>query len=191
MRPGESSSPAQTTQLGSSRGRIWTLLSHPRDSTFPSVGGWVFAALRCEEQMRQGNEGCKSLGGAPGSGMSPWVTWIQSTSAFSGALKAATFFPQFLKLFGNGWFEIFGSCSSKPRYVTFSGKMCCNYSNPTPNNWGCALHGPSLCLHRFDFIYDLFEHISSRNNQDTLKCGSKHRRPTVSSQFKVSVLCWP
>ncbi|KAB0349468.1 hypothetical protein FD754_014325, partial [Muntiacus muntjak] len=38
---------------------------------------------------------------------------------------------------------------------------------------------------RFDFIYDLFEHVSSRNNQDTLKCGSKHRRPTVSSQFKV------
>lgn len=40
---------------------------------------------------------------------------------------------------------------------------------------------------RFDFIYDLFEHISSRNNQDTLKCGSKHRRPTVSSQFKDSL----
>ncbi|XP_038357204.1 unconventional myosin-X isoform X8 [Canis lupus familiaris] len=38
---------------------------------------------------------------------------------------------------------------------------------------------------RFDFIYDLFEHVSSRNNQDTLKCGSKHRRPTVSSQFKM------
>lgn len=40
---------------------------------------------------------------------------------------------------------------------------------------------------RFDFIYDLFEHVSSRNNQDTLKCGSKHRRPTVSSQFKDSL----
>ncbi|XP_026639512.1 unconventional myosin-X-like [Microtus ochrogaster] len=40
---------------------------------------------------------------------------------------------------------------------------------------------------RFDFIYDLFEHVSSRNNQDTLKCGSKHRRPTVSSQFKCAV----
>ncbi|OXB59186.1 hypothetical protein ASZ78_002638, partial [Callipepla squamata] len=35
-----------------------------------------------------------------------------------------------------------------------------------------------------DFIYDLFEHVSSRNNQDTLKCGSKHRKPTVSLQFK-------
>eukprot|EP00069_Balaena_mysticetus_P004277 bmy_17326T0 len=40
---------------------------------------------------------------------------------------------------------------------------------------------------RFDFIYDLFEHVSSRTNQDTLKCGSKHRRPTVSSQFKDSL----
>ncbi|XP_031216105.1 unconventional myosin-X isoform X1 [Mastomys coucha] len=40
---------------------------------------------------------------------------------------------------------------------------------------------------RFDFIYDLFEHVSSRNNQDTLKSGSKHRRPTVSSQFKDSL----
>lgn len=38
---------------------------------------------------------------------------------------------------------------------------------------------------RLDFIYDLFEHVSSRNNQDTLKCGSKHRKPTVSLQFKV------
>ncbi|KAJ8397366.1 hypothetical protein AAFF_G00439150 [Aldrovandia affinis] len=40
---------------------------------------------------------------------------------------------------------------------------------------------------RLDFVYDLFEHVSSRNNQDTLKCGSKHRRPTVSSQFKNSL----
>ncbi|XP_058917904.1 unconventional myosin-X [Kogia breviceps] len=40
---------------------------------------------------------------------------------------------------------------------------------------------------RFDFIYDLFEHVSSRTNQDTLKCGGKHRRPTVSSQFKDSL----
>nr|XP_014342427.1 PREDICTED: unconventional myosin-X [Latimeria chalumnae] len=40
---------------------------------------------------------------------------------------------------------------------------------------------------RLDFIYDLFEHVSSRNNQETLKCGSKHRKPTVSSQFKDSL----
>ncbi|XP_023671384.2 unconventional myosin-X [Paramormyrops kingsleyae] len=40
---------------------------------------------------------------------------------------------------------------------------------------------------RLDFVYDLFEHVCSRNNQDTLKCGSKHRRPTVSSQFKNSL----
>nr|XP_020864294.1 unconventional myosin-X isoform X2 [Phascolarctos cinereus] len=40
---------------------------------------------------------------------------------------------------------------------------------------------------RLDFIYDLFEHVSSRNNQETLKCGSKHKRPTVSSQFKDSL----
>ncbi|XP_019374010.1 PREDICTED: unconventional myosin-X [Gavialis gangeticus] len=40
---------------------------------------------------------------------------------------------------------------------------------------------------RLDFIYDLFEHVSSRNNQDTLKCGSKHRKPTVSLQFKESL----
>ncbi|KAG8571984.1 hypothetical protein GDO81_011864 [Engystomops pustulosus] len=40
---------------------------------------------------------------------------------------------------------------------------------------------------RLDFIYDLFEHVSSRNNQDTLKSGSKHRKPTVSLQFKNSL----
>ncbi|KAM5158485.1 unconventional myosin-X [Mantella aurantiaca] len=40
---------------------------------------------------------------------------------------------------------------------------------------------------RLDFIYDLFEHVSSRNNQDTLKAGSKHRKPTVSLQFKDSL----
>lgn len=38
-----------------------------------------------------------------------------------------------------------------------------------------------------DFIYDLFEHVSSRSSQDTLKCGSKHRKPTVSLQFKNSL----
>ncbi|CAK6977025.1 unconventional myosin-X [Scomber scombrus] len=40
---------------------------------------------------------------------------------------------------------------------------------------------------RLDFVYDLFEHVLSRNKQDTLKISSKHRRPTVSSQFKVSL----
>uniref|UniRef100_UPI003AAE8E0E unconventional myosin-X isoform X1 n=1 Tax=Centroberyx gerrardi TaxID=166262 RepID=UPI003AAE8E0E len=40
---------------------------------------------------------------------------------------------------------------------------------------------------RLDFVYDLFEHVLSRNKQDTLKCSSKHRRPTVSSQFKNSL----
>nr|DBA24655.1 TPA: hypothetical protein GDO54_012282 [Pyxicephalus adspersus] len=40
---------------------------------------------------------------------------------------------------------------------------------------------------RLDFIYDLFEHVSSRNNQDTLKSGSKHRKLTVSLQFKDSL----
>ncbi|KAG7218961.1 hypothetical protein INR49_005539 [Caranx melampygus] len=40
---------------------------------------------------------------------------------------------------------------------------------------------------RLDFVYDLFEHILSRNKQDTLKSSSKHRRPTVSSQFKNSL----
>lgn len=43
-----------------------------------------------------------------------------------------------------------------------------------------------LCLIRLDFVYDLFEHVLSRNKQDTLKSSVKHRRPTVSSQFKVS-----
>nr|XP_034981775.1 unconventional myosin-X isoform X1 [Zootoca vivipara] len=38
-----------------------------------------------------------------------------------------------------------------------------------------------------DFIYDLFEHVSSRSSQDTLKSGTKHRKPTVSLQFKVSL----
>uniref|UniRef100_A0A7N8XQ51 Myosin X n=1 Tax=Mastacembelus armatus TaxID=205130 RepID=A0A7N8XQ51_9TELE len=40
---------------------------------------------------------------------------------------------------------------------------------------------------RLDFVYDLFEHVLSRNKQDTLKSSSKHRRPTVSSQFKDSL----
>ncbi|XP_068605079.1 unconventional myosin-X [Brachionichthys hirsutus] len=40
---------------------------------------------------------------------------------------------------------------------------------------------------RLDFVYDLFEHVTSRNKQDTLKSSSKHRRPTVSSQFKDSL----
>ncbi|XP_045907029.1 unconventional myosin-X isoform X2 [Micropterus dolomieu] len=40
---------------------------------------------------------------------------------------------------------------------------------------------------RLDFVYDLFEHVLSRNKQDTLKNSSKHRRPTVSTQFKVSL----
>lgn len=39
---------------------------------------------------------------------------------------------------------------------------------------------------RLDFVYDLFEHVLSRNKEDTLKSSSKHRRPTVSTQFKVS-----
>ncbi|XP_077413227.1 unconventional myosin-X [Vanacampus margaritifer] len=40
---------------------------------------------------------------------------------------------------------------------------------------------------RLDFVYDLFEHVASRNNQDTLKSSCKHRRPTVSSHFKDSL----
>ncbi|KAE8290503.1 Unconventional myosin-X Unconventional myosin-10 [Larimichthys crocea] len=40
---------------------------------------------------------------------------------------------------------------------------------------------------RLDFVYDLFEHVLSRNKQDTLRSTSKHRRPTVSSQFKGSL----
>ncbi|XP_037643194.1 unconventional myosin-X isoform X1 [Sebastes umbrosus] len=40
---------------------------------------------------------------------------------------------------------------------------------------------------RLDFVYDLFEHVLSRNKQDTLRNTSKHRRPTVSSQFKDSL----
>ncbi|XP_069476602.1 unconventional myosin-X [Ambystoma mexicanum] len=40
---------------------------------------------------------------------------------------------------------------------------------------------------RLDFIYDLFEHVSSRSGQDTLKGGSKHRKLTVSLQFKDSL----
>ncbi|KAM3604889.1 uncharacterized protein V6R79_017518 [Siganus canaliculatus] len=40
---------------------------------------------------------------------------------------------------------------------------------------------------RLDFVYDLFEHVLSRNKQDTLRISTKHRRPTVSSQFKDSL----
>lgn len=40
---------------------------------------------------------------------------------------------------------------------------------------------------RLDFVYDLVEHASSKNNEETLKAGTKHRKPTVSSQFKNSL----
>ncbi|XP_061696438.1 unconventional myosin-X isoform X2 [Syngnathoides biaculeatus] len=40
---------------------------------------------------------------------------------------------------------------------------------------------------RLDFVYELFEHVLSRNKQDTLKSSCKHRRPTVSSHFKDSL----
>ncbi|XP_048364354.1 unconventional myosin-X isoform X2 [Sphaerodactylus townsendi] len=38
-----------------------------------------------------------------------------------------------------------------------------------------------------DFIYDLFEHVLSRSSQDTLKGGSKRRKPTVSLHFRDSL----
>ncbi|XP_053507195.1 unconventional myosin-X [Ictalurus furcatus] len=38
-----------------------------------------------------------------------------------------------------------------------------------------------------DFVYDLFERMSSRCGQDMMKSSSQHRRPTVSSQFKNSL----
>lgn len=66
----------------------------------------------------------------------------------------------------------------------------CNYADQAPDTRVPSPHRAVCPSHRFDFIYDLFEHVSSRNNQDTLKCGSKHRRPTVSSQFKVSLHHW-
>uniref|UniRef100_A0A8C1KFI9 Myosin X n=1 Tax=Cyprinus carpio TaxID=7962 RepID=A0A8C1KFI9_CYPCA len=40
---------------------------------------------------------------------------------------------------------------------------------------------------RLDFVYDLFERVNTWTGQDTVKCGSKYRRPTVSSQFKNSL----
>uniref|UniRef100_A0A8C5W684 Myosin X n=1 Tax=Leptobrachium leishanense TaxID=445787 RepID=A0A8C5W684_9ANUR len=40
---------------------------------------------------------------------------------------------------------------------------------------------------RLDFIYDLFENVSSRNNKETLKSGNKHKKPTLSLQFKDSL----
>ncbi|XP_069083315.1 unconventional myosin-X-like [Pleurodeles waltl] len=40
---------------------------------------------------------------------------------------------------------------------------------------------------RLDFIYDLFENVSSRNNEETLKMGTQRRKPTVSSQFRDSL----
>lgn len=47
-------------------------------------------------------------------------------------------------------------------------------------------HDDDACVFaRLDFVYDLFEHVQSRNKQETLKSSSKHRRPTVISQFKV------
>lgn len=41
-----------------------------------------------------------------------------------------------------------------------------------------------LWVHRLDFIYDLFEKVGSRNNEE--KMGTARRKPTVSSQFRVS-----
>uniref|UniRef100_A0A9J7YPD9 Myosin X, like 1 n=1 Tax=Cyprinus carpio carpio TaxID=630221 RepID=A0A9J7YPD9_CYPCA len=40
---------------------------------------------------------------------------------------------------------------------------------------------------RLDFIYDLFEQVSSRNNEETLKMGTARKKPTVSSQFRDSL----
>lgn len=42
----------------------------------------------------------------------------------------------------------------------------------------------SLLPFRLDFIYDLFEKVGSRNNEE--KMGTARRKPTVSSQFRVS-----
>lgn len=43
-----------------------------------------------------------------------------------------------------------------------------------------------FCACRLDFIYDLFEQVNSRNNEETLKMGTARKKPTVSSQFRVS-----
>ncbi|XP_066511803.1 unconventional myosin-X-like [Hoplias malabaricus] len=40
---------------------------------------------------------------------------------------------------------------------------------------------------KLDFVYDLFERMSNRCGQDSMKISSQHRRPTVSSQFKNSL----
>uniref|UniRef100_A0A672NMS9 Unconventional myosin-X-like n=1 Tax=Sinocyclocheilus grahami TaxID=75366 RepID=A0A672NMS9_SINGR len=40
---------------------------------------------------------------------------------------------------------------------------------------------------RLDFIYDLFEQVSSRNNEETLKMGTARKKPTLSSQFRDSL----
>ena len=39
---------------------------------------------------------------------------------------------------------------------------------------------------RLDFIYDLFERVGSRSGDETMKMGTARRKPTVSSQFRVS-----
>lgn len=44
-----------------------------------------------------------------------------------------------------------------------------------------------VLLLRLDFIYDLFEKVGSRNNEE--KMGTARRKPTVSSQFRVSDAC--
>ncbi|KAM4698021.1 unconventional myosin-X-like [Rhinophrynus dorsalis] len=40
---------------------------------------------------------------------------------------------------------------------------------------------------RLDFIYDLFEKVSSRSGEETLKMGTQRKKPTVSSQFRESL----
>ncbi|XP_030066757.1 unconventional myosin-X-like [Microcaecilia unicolor] len=40
---------------------------------------------------------------------------------------------------------------------------------------------------RLDFIYDLFEKVSSRKSEEMMKMGTQRRNPTVSSQFRDSL----
>lgn len=180
----------QVIQLGRGDGRIEPSQSHSSLVPFHLLTDCIFAAPSCTRATLPFRWVAKLSSGVAGhlghfhTSSSP--RWDSSTPKRPHLLQC-------LKLLGGGGCEILERClsSCRPWCVIFSGNLHYNYSDRAPNNWVCTPHGPpALCSHRFDFIYDLFEHVSSRNNQDTLKCGSKHRRPTVSSQFKVSLCCW-
>lgn len=75
-----------------------------------------------------------------------------------------------------GWHPVYSQRQQvQKQYSTFRAEHTHTYT------FTCSV--PHPC--RLDFIYDLFEHVGSRNGDETLKMGTARRKPTVSSQFRV------